>query len=90
MYAYEKENDKSTYATNFCDRIPIPDDSTKISLVSLCAKIHSVDTWLNVLSENYACRCCAYQDNTHEIFKRIPTEIPEPTPEYSKKNFLHF
>ena len=33
LYAYDKENDNSTDATNFGDVIPIPYDSNKIYLV---------------------------------------------------------
>ena len=30
-------------------------------------------------------RCCAYQENTKEIFEQIPTEITTPTLEYFKR-----
>ena len=33
-----------------------------------------------------ACHCCAYQEKMKEISKQIPTEIPNATLEYLRKN----
>ena len=49
LHAYYKENDKSTDEKHFCGGRPIPDDSTTISLVSLCVSNNFIDTCLNVL-----------------------------------------
>ena len=88
LYAYNKENDRSTYATNFVGGRPIPDYSTLISLVSLCVSIKFIDTWLNALAKTLAWRCCDYQENMKETIKRITTKIPKPTTEYFKKKRL--
>ena len=64
LYAYDKENDNSTDATNFGDVIPIPDDYNKFYLVSLCLSINFTYTWINVLENNSAWRYCAYQDKS--------------------------
>ena len=37
------------------------------------------------LGKNIAWHCFAYQDNTKELFKRIPTEKSTPTLEHFKK-----
>ena len=84
IYTYDKENDKSTDATNFGGGRPIPYDSTKISLVSIFSGINFIDTWINVLAKIFLWRCCVYQDKTKEIFKQIHTEIPTPSREYFK------
>ena len=60
LNAYDKENDNSTNATNFGGGRPMPDDSTSVSLVSLCVSINFIETWINVLSKTFECRCCAY------------------------------
>ena len=88
--AYNKENDKSTDATNFDGGIPIPDNSTTISIVYLCVSIKSIYTWLNVLENYFTWRGCAYQYKMKEIFKQIPTKIRKPTPEYFKKKCQAF
>ena len=54
LHAYNKENDKSTYATDFGVRIPLPDDSKRVSLVYLCVSINFIYTWINVLAHNFA------------------------------------
>ena len=51
LHAYYKENDKSTDEKHFCGGRPIPDDSTKVSLVYLCVSINFIDTWPNVLAK---------------------------------------
>ena len=53
LHAYNKENDNSTDATNVFSGIPIPDDSTKVSIVSICVGINFIDTWLNIM--DYFC-----------------------------------
>ena len=73
LHAYNKENDKSTYATDFGVRIPLPDDSKRVSLVYLCVSINFIYTWINVLAHNFAWRFCENQENTEEILKKIPT-----------------
>ena len=44
LYAYDKENYKSTDATNFYGGRPIPYYSTTVSLVSLCVSINFIYT----------------------------------------------
>ena len=63
LYSYNKENYRSTDATKFGGGRTIPDDSTTISLVSICVSIKLIDTWINILAKNFACNCFAYQDN---------------------------
>ena len=43
LYAYKKRG-KSTDATNFGGNIPIQDDFTKVSLVSIFVVINIIDT----------------------------------------------
>ena len=70
--------------TDFGGKIPLPGYSTTDYLISLCASINFMETWINLLANNYAWRYSAYQENMKEIFKQIPTEIPTPTLEYFK------
>ena len=44
LHAYNKENDKSTDETKFGGGRHIKDDSTKVSLISLCVSINFIDT----------------------------------------------
>ena len=85
LHAYDNKNDKSTDATNFGGGIPIPDDSTKISLVSIFSVINFISFSECPLAKIFTWSCCAYQENIKEIFKQISTEIPKPTPEDFKK-----
>ena len=47
-------------------------------------------TCINVLANNFAWRCCAYQENMKEIFTQIPTETTKHNPEYFKEKRLTF
>ena len=49
LHAYNKENYKSTDATDFGGGRPLPEYSKTDSLVSLCVSIKFIDTCLNVL-----------------------------------------
>ena len=70
LYAYNKDNDNSTDATDFGGGRPLPEYSTINPLIYPCVSINFIGTWSNILGKTFAWRCCAYQDNTKEIFKR--------------------
>ena len=48
--AYNKENDKSTDATNFGGGTPLLEYSTTYPLFYFCVRINFIYTWLNVLA----------------------------------------
>ena len=63
LHAYEKQNDKSTYAKKCIGGRYLPEYSTINLHVSLCVIVNFIDTWLNTLEEKYV-PFFAYQVNT--------------------------
>ena len=70
---------------NFGGGRPLPEDYTINSFVYICVSINFIDTWTNLLANNFAWCCCTYQENMEEILKNIPSEISTPTLEDFKK-----
>ena len=64
LYAYDKENYKSTDPTDFGGGIPLPKYSTTDSIVYLCVNINFIGNWLNVLVKTFAWIRCDHQYNT--------------------------
>ena len=68
LNSYDKHNNNSTDATNFGGGRPIPEDHTINSQTYLYISIDFVVTLINDLAYNFACCCCAHQDNIKELF----------------------
>ena len=70
LYAYDKYNDKSAYATDFGSGIPRQEASTTNPPVSICVSTNFIYTWINKLENNFAWSCCSYQEKMREILEK--------------------
>ena len=85
LHVFDKQNNKSTNATNFGVGKPQTESSTINTLVYLCVSMNFIYNWISTLSNSFAWRCRAYRDKMKESFEQIPTENPTPTLEDFKR-----
>ena len=64
LHAYDKNNDRSTDATNFGGGRPLPEDSTMDPLIFFLFSIEFIDTCFNALEESFSWSCCDCKEKT--------------------------